>query len=318
MTASPAPFTIREPTPDDLPAIVAIINTEEAKPYTPEAFAQRTQEIRQQCGFFQEWVIENDRDRITGTVRLHSPPLPTQEFGFQLVVAPNARERGYGSALLARVLDSARAQGAERLETEVRETNPASRAWAERRGFSLHFHRFESALDLTTFDEAAHTDLQGRLASADITWQDMDVLGRDEANWTRLYTFFAERDYDSPDMQGEPRLTVEQARHMLRKNPTVQPGGIVLATRGEDWLGMSVMARHPRGAYNYFTGVVPEARGMGVARALKVEVIRRARAAGFTGMFTNNLSVNAPMLAVNRRLGFEPRPGLWVMRRRLS
>ncbi|PYE55763.1 hypothetical protein [Deinococcus yavapaiensis] len=57
---------------------------------------------------------------------------------------------------------------------------------------------------------------------------------------------------------------------------------------------------------------------MKLAPALKVEGIRRARSAGFSKMITNNLSVNAPMLIVNRRLGFEARPGLWVMHRTLA
>ncbi|MFC4456353.1 GNAT family N-acetyltransferase [Deinococcus sonorensis] len=318
MTTSPPPFTIRAPTPDDRPAIVDIINTNVPTPYTPDTFAERMHDLRHTSGFFQDWVLEEASGRVRGISALYGPPLTTTALDLLLVVAPDARRRGYGSALLHHALDRARAQGAGRLEVSVRDLNPDSRAWADRRGFSLRFHRFESSLDLPAFDDAAHADLEGRRTRAGITWQDMDTLGRDEANWARLYTFFADRMWESPDYQDEPRWTVEQIRHVLRQDPNLRPAWIVLATRGEDWLGLCVLARHPRGALNFFTGVAPEARGMGVARALKVEVIRRARAAGFTEMFTQNLSTNAPMLSVNRRLGFKPRPGLWILRRTLS
>ncbi|MFC4456670.1 GNAT family N-acetyltransferase [Deinococcus sonorensis] len=310
-------MTIREPTPDDLPALVAIINTDVVKPYTPETFAERTQDMRQQSGVFSQVVLD-DGHRLAGTALLTSAPLTTEDLDLLLIVAPDACERGYGSALLTHICDTARALGARRLETSVRDTRPAVRDWAERRGFAFQLHRFESTLDLTAFDDTAHADLDGRLAHVGVTLQDMGTLGRDEANWTRLYSFFADRDQETPDKQGMPRLTVEQTQHMLRMNPAVQPEWIVLATRGEDWLGMSVVAGHPRGAYNYFTGVAPDARGLGLARALKVEAIRRARAAGFTDMWTHNLSTNAPMLAVNRRLGFTSLPGLWVMRRTVA
>lgn len=43
----------REPTPDDFLALVTIINPNVVMPHTPEAFADRTQEIQQQSGFFQ-------------------------------------------------------------------------------------------------------------------------------------------------------------------------------------------------------------------------------------------------------------------------
>lgn len=74
----------------------------------------------------------------------------------------------------------------------------------------------------------------------------------------------------------------------------------------------------PRSPYNFLTGVRPDARGLGLARALKLEVIRRAKAEGCTQLLTHNHSGNGPMLAVNQRLGYERRPGMWVMRRSFS
>jgi L-amino acid N-acyltransferase YncA len=54
------------------------------------------------------------------------------------------------------------------------------------------------------------------------------------------------------------------------------------------------------------TGVRRDRRGRGLAHAVKVAALRRARAAGLRTMLTSNDLENEPMLAVNRKLGFEP------------
>jgi RimJ/RimL family protein N-acetyltransferase len=54
--------------------------------------------------------------------------------------------------------------------------------------------------------------------------------------------------------------------------------------------------------------VVAEHRGRGLAGAIKAESVRftMREMPGLTAMITANDTGNAPMLAVNRRLGFEP------------
>lgn len=143
----------------------------------------------------------------------------------------------------------------------------------------------------------------------------MGTLGQNEANWTRLYPFFVDRNQEAPDSKEIPPLTVEQARQALWEDPTVRPEGIVLATRGGEWLGLSVLMVDPRSPHNFFTGVRPDVRGLGLARGLKLEVIRRARASGCTQLLTHNHSESVSMLAVNQRLGYERHTGLWSMRR---
>lgn len=56
------------------------------------------------------------------------------------------------------------------------------------------------------------------------------------------------------------------------------------------------------------TGVLPEHRGQGLAQWLKAELVLRARTRfpELTSITTHNLEHNAPMLAINRRIGFRP------------
>lgn len=54
------------------------------------------------------------------------------------------------------------------------------------------------------------------------------------------------------------------------------------------------------------TGVRRDRRGRGLAYAVKLDSLRQARELGLDTMLTANDLENAPMLAVNRKLGFEP------------
>jgi GNAT superfamily N-acetyltransferase len=58
------------------------------------------------------------------------------------------------------------------------------------------------------------------------------------------------------------------------------------------------------------TGVLREYRGRDIALALKLRAIQVARAREMRTMWTNNDSENAPMLAINRKLGYQPEPGV--------
>lgn len=64
-----------------------------------------------------------------------------------------------------------------------------------------------------------------------------------------------------------------------------------------------------------FTGVDPAWHGKGIALALKVLAIDCARRYGADYISTNNDSENAPMLAINRTLGYQPQPGFYRMLR---
>ena len=52
------------------------------------------------------------------------------------------------------------------------------------------------------------------------------------------------------------------------------------------------------------TGTLPECRGRGLARVVKLESLRHAANAGLSRVFTGNDEENEPMLAISRSLGY--------------
>jgi RimJ/RimL family protein N-acetyltransferase len=62
------------------------------------------------------------------------------------------------------------------------------------------------------------------------------------------------------------------------------------------------------------TAVLPAYRGRGIALALKRGTVAWAIAAGLTALETGNDVDNAPMRAVNAKLGFQPLPDTVTLR----
>ena len=65
------------------------------------------------------------------------------------------------------------------------------------------------------------------------------------------------------------------------------------------------------------TGVIPPFRGRGLGLLMKQHSLAWAAAAGITRAITQNDETNAPMIAINAKLGYEPfSSGLaWVLER---
>ncbi|CAM3572117.1 GNAT family N-acetyltransferase [Deinococcus frigens] len=313
-----AQFTVRPFTPADAPAWVAISNAVLNRQATAEALLEedaRRDAAQTHC----RWVAV-DGGEVVGTALLSFFPFnPPGFLSVNVMVAPHHRGRGVGRALWQTVQDEARRLGVASLATGVSDTDMESLAWAQRRGFERHLHRFASELDLNGFDETPfQADLERAVAQG-VTF--MDLAGADEATLDRYLNFVADRLTETPDLAGHPRWPLAQVREVLRLDSDPRPEWLVLALGPDsEWLGLTVMVSIFGGqaAYNELTAVHPSARGRGLALPLKLEAIRRAQAAGIGTMRTNNHSQNAPMLAVNLRLGFVSLPGQFELLRRGS
>ena len=76
--------------------------------------------------------------------------------------------------------------------------------------------------------------------------------------------------------------------------------------------------REGAGGMHELTGTLPEYRGRGLARAAKVATIRWAAESGLRFLVTSNDDQNAPMLALNERLGYEPRTTIVELKKTLG
>jgi GNAT superfamily N-acetyltransferase len=231
-----------------------------------------------------------------------------------VVVEREARCQGIGSALLEAGLERLREHGAAKVTADVREGFAAGIQFGERRGFRIHRHLFESVLDLTTFDESPYQNLIPSLEAQGIRFFSMADAGDTLEARRKLYAVNSITAMQIPGTQ-ETWMPFEAFNQQVCGADWYNPEGQLVAATGEEWIGLAAVQLIPEdhSAYNLMTGVLEAYRGRKIATALKLVAIRYAREHGALSLRTHNSSLNEPMLAVNRKLGYVPRPGFYKL-----
>ncbi len=94
---------------------------------------------------------------------------------------------------------------------------------------------------------------------------------------------------------------------------------VAVAWQGGRCVGMAWgQDAEPDAVFNEFTGIRPAFAGRGIATLLKWRLAHAARQAGRPHLFTCNSPGNAPILAINRRLGYRPRFELAALEKNLG
>jgi GNAT superfamily N-acetyltransferase len=222
-----------------------------------------------------------------------------------LWVAPDARGRGVGRALRATIPATAAGHGFRTVLIGVPESDAHGREVAEHWGAVQDGHHYESTLDLTALTDDQVAEWTAKAIAAGITLHHVE----DDSAVADLYPFARDRFKEAPDSgDASDELTLDVFRAMA------EPANILIARRGDDVVGITwVIQRpgHPPATNTAYTGVHPDSRGQGVALALKAGQAAHLRDRGYHTLFTQNMSVNEPILRANQRMGFTPGPG-WL------
>jgi GNAT superfamily N-acetyltransferase len=235
-------------------------------------------------------------------------------FFVKVIVAPEARNHGLGAQMYGTALRAARDFGASHLESQVREGDAVSLAFAEQRGFEIVHHSFNSTLDLAEFDEHTFAGLMARLQTEGFRFFSLAEVGVTDENKRKLYEVNRAAALDNPGNDGTFPDFDAFSKNVFEAS-WFRADTQILVAQGERWVGISAIAIYPADHYasNAFTGVLREYRGRGLAQALKLRTILLAKREGMHRIRTNNDSNNAPMLAVNHRLGYKPEPGFFKL-----
>ena len=300
----------------DFPALATLLAVRDPEPPTPELL--REWEGNAPAGLVRQRLVafdETDSGPIVGFCDAASWPWePPHQFWISTVVAPDHRRRGLGAQLADVALAFVREQGATRLAAEVRDNAAEGLRFAERYGFRRDRHIFESRLHLADFDEQRFAGVVERAEAEGIRFHSLADLGDTDVARRKLYDINATLARDVPGHDGD-FMPFEQFQKTVCSASWYRPDGEIIAVIGDTWVGMAAVGyfANTSSMYNMFTGVDPAWRGRGVALALKLLAIACARRYSATYISTNNDSENAPMLAINRRLGYQPEPGYYRM-----
>ena len=242
----------------------------------------------------------------------HEAWMPHGRFWLKVVVTPDNRHQGLGSQMYEVALNAACEQGATHLESSVLEAHPGAMQFAKKRGFEIEHHAFVSSIDLATFDEHRFDDLMAHVYAEGFRFFSLAEAGPTDGNKHKLYEVNRASALDNPGNNG-----IFPDFHSFSKNvfeaSWFRADTQIIAAHGNDWVGLSAIGvyKDDNYVYNAFTGVLREYRGRGLAQALKLHTILLAKREGMRYIRTHNDSKNAPMLAINRKLGYKPLPGVY-------
>lgn len=232
----------------------------------------------------------------------------------RLIVHPEARRQGLGRAVAEALQEAAREEGRRLVTCGTTSQVPAGEAFARTLGAEPALPMRQSQLDLAGLDR----ELLDRWTT------------RPEADpyrlhlWTRIPEAFLSRMITMMEVMNTAprgdlevddwRITPEMVRAwegMIEEAGEVRPILAAEDTRTGELMGYTETFWHPDRAalvYQGATAVRPEARGQGLGKWLKAQMLRHVLTdfPGARWVRTNNAEENAAMLGINVALGFRP------------
>ncbi|MCF6743820.1 mycothiol synthase [Blastococcus sp. KM273128] len=217
----------------------------------------------------QDLTVRDDDGALAGYARLDGGTA-------ELVVHPERRRRGHGTALLHRLLDAA---GGAPLDVWAHGDLPGSAELLAPHGFRRARVLLQLRRDLAGVDPDPRPELPGDVHVAPF------VPGRDEDAWLRVNA----RAFDWHPEQGRMTRADLERREA---EPWFDPGGFLMAWRGApgaggELLGFHWTKVHPAGDAGpdpvgevYVLGVDPAAQGLRLGRALTDLGLAHLRARG--------------------------------------
>jgi mycothiol synthase len=310
---------IRPATPDDYSAIADLINSNASPIPATAATLRESDQRRPAYCKMARWVAEGE-DCLVGfgfyeqIAHMYDP----SGVHARVLVHPDHREQGIGRELYNTLEHSIAAQGIRTIRTVVQEDSPSALAFSHHRGFQEEQRVFESALDLTTFDPAVFAHITPRLAEQGIDIRSYADLKGDPEFDRVVYELATALVQDIPSPVPYSMPAFEVFCEQTFRNPKVPHGGILFALVGKEPVGMIYQRAYNEQQMNIdLSGVRQEYRGRGIAFALKVAGATVAKNDGIQSLRTTNDSTNPAILAINRKMGFVPRPATLMMRKEL-
>jgi RimJ/RimL family protein N-acetyltransferase len=122
-----------------------------------------------------------------------------------------------------------------------------------------------------------------------------------------LYELDVVTSADEPSDYPVDAMDYDEWLQRTYEHPSIDRDGSRVVCAGDRLVAWALIGTDGEGrAVNSFTGTHPDFRGRALARLAKLAVAAWARDRGIHVIFTGNDEANAPMLAINDRMGYRP------------
>jgi GNAT superfamily N-acetyltransferase len=209
-----------------------------------------------------------------------------------VVVTAEHRGRGIGSALHDTMLDHLRAVGAEKASSFMRGTTEGER-WANARGWTRQISGPLIALDPRGGPKPSPPEGFRCVSMAEF------------ADPRPIFELVRVAILDEPRPIPADNLEYDEFLRQ-QEDPDLDLDASALVVHGDCPVAFANVKVGGDRASSGGTATHPDFRGRGLATAAKCFVLQAIAAKGVTLITTSNAEENAPIRAINRKLGFEP------------
>lgn len=226
-----------------------------------------------------------------GTARLNIWTSVAGQSNISVLVDPEHRGHGIGSALVECFHDHLGAAGAARTQVFARQD---SAAFAQRRGYEVTRTMHYAGVPLTDLPPQPDAPAGVR------------VHAYDDAELDPHAVYTAEMLASADEPGDAPLDSIDYDRWLTDfwNDPSIDRTLSTAAVSGDEVLAFTIVETDGERLWSAFSGTVPQHRGRGLSKLVKSAALHRAAAHGVSRAFTSNDDRNGPMLAVNDWLGY--------------
>ena len=253
---------------------------------------------------------ERSSGEAVGTGSLHHDleSFDPQAFWVDVAVDPAHRGRGLGQSLARAIQEEAGTRRARRLWAMIRADDARAVRFLDLQGYTELRRHWRSRLELT--NAATLPSRAESLALRGVTFTTLAEENMESPELLRdLYDLTTASSADEPRPGPYTPVSFEQFVERDLRGPMFLPDAFFVARERGRFVALCQLQRaegQPDTLVQVFTGTRREFRGRGIATELKRRTVEYGRAHGYRAIRTGNDSLNHPMLAINRKLGFQP------------
>jgi len=306
---------IRNFTPDDYPAILAVHNSLNIvwpeQPRTPEAWAEADRYRNPKCKH-RRWVaVEDNRGVGFASYNQYSGEYDPQRFSVNVEVLPNYQRHGIGSALYDQVMSGLQGFDPRVLRADAFTNLPQGFFFLQKRGFYEAFRETPVHLDVNSFDPRPYAELESKLNSQGILIKTVCQLEPDPDRDRKIYELYCAVEHDVPHEEAQiERPDFDEWLAWGLNDPSLLKDAYLIAVHGDDYVGLREIGKYADldALLGGLLGVRRDFRKRGIALAMQLRNIAYAREHGYRLLKDCTAIQNTAMQAMFNRLGFTRDP----------
>ncbi len=305
-------FTVKPFAPSDYQAVADIENsvyTDEF--FSPQSFIDRDQrhEAHIKHGRFIAWY--DNQPIAYAQYSQDTEQYHPHRFRLEITIKPEFQRRGVGTKLWETLNHAIAEFEPIGLMSNARE-DKSGIEFLKEQGFTLKMRTWENRMAIANFDITPYAHLQSELEQQGIEILSLEQVLTQENAAQEYYQLHTEVCNDVPRAYAATERSYEDFAAWNLNREKVLKTGTFIAIQNSKMIGVSQLFSTD-GDYLTIglTGVRREARGKHIALALKVACLEWAKANNYPEIRTWNDSNNAPILALNTKLGFVQCPA-WI------